>query len=195
MPTERCWNCHQVKRGVELCPSDDRLCPECYKESVRQLQRLQTATSVAELPSLSSDAAVITDASSNGKKSRSRPTKAGKNKMEELATQQRSLPEDGSDSNCSKNLVRQPTTDSSSDQTNELFKLQQLVSNQHLEIKRLKERLNFVLSFLGITETVEETVNENDSLATTEPKESLDRADECFSTENTDHQASWNEVV
>jgi hypothetical protein len=98
MPTERCWNCHQVKRGVELCLSDDRLCPECYKESVRQLQRLQTATSVAELPSLSSDAAVITDASSNGKKSRSRPTKAGKNKMEELASQQRSLPEDGSDS-------------------------------------------------------------------------------------------------
>jgi hypothetical protein len=38
MPTERCWNCNQVKRGVELCASEDRLCPDCYKANERQLK-------------------------------------------------------------------------------------------------------------------------------------------------------------
>jgi hypothetical protein len=47
MPIERCWKCHQVKQGVELCPSDDRLCPACYKEDKRLVQKQQTSTTEA----------------------------------------------------------------------------------------------------------------------------------------------------
>ena len=43
MPTERCSNCNQVKRGVELCSSDDRLCPECCRANEQQLKELQAA--------------------------------------------------------------------------------------------------------------------------------------------------------
>jgi hypothetical protein len=52
--------------------------------------------------------------------------------------------------------------------------LRQLVSNQESEIKRLRCKLDYVLSFLGLTEMVAESNNEGPtSLAKTNAKEQL----------------------
>lgn len=61
MSSERCWICQQVKRGAELCPSEDRLCPDYYRENVRQLQKLRTSAPAAvEPPSMPGDAVDLT---------------------------------------------------------------------------------------------------------------------------------------
>ena len=204
MPTERCWRCHQVKRGVELCPSDDRLCPDCYRDNERQLTKrppssddVDAATS-HESSSLADGTTVninvVPVSGGDGKKLRSRSTKASKNKSEAPAVP----PSTQSDEN---NVIRygtdQPPALPAVDHTEELSQLRQLVSSQQILIKKLQGQLNFVLSFLGITETFAESICDGN----------LPRAVDVLQSEpqdnNIDHsvhgevndQASWSVVA
>ena len=47
MPQERCWQCRQIKPDVTLCPSDDRLCRECFEANEVQLKLLKDQHKVA----------------------------------------------------------------------------------------------------------------------------------------------------
>jgi hypothetical protein len=110
MPTERCWKCQQVKRGVELCPSDDRLCPACFRENERQLNRQcpaiedDAAVSCVSSPAIDATAASATKTDvavpAEGKKLRSKSAKA-KNRTEAPAAQQNNLPTEVSEDSLS----------------------------------------------------------------------------------------------
>jgi hypothetical protein len=94
MPTERCWNCNQIKRGVELCPSDDRLCPDCYKSSERQLKEQRALVAIAndktaatvpadDLLNLADEAAHKTTGAASGDSRKLRPKQAKGKKVKQ----------------------------------------------------------------------------------------------------------------
>jgi phage FluMu protein Com len=100
MPTERCWNCNQVKRGVELCASEDRLCPDCYKANEWQLKDQHVAfpdTAAAVMPADKSATSVdevlhrlddINKNSADIKKTKSKSTKGKRIKDDSTPVQQ-----------------------------------------------------------------------------------------------------------
>jgi hypothetical protein len=102
-------------------------------------------------------------------------------------------PEIRNDSN-SNNDVRQLVINHTAAHADELSILRQLVFDQHLEIKRLHEQLNFVLSFLGITDMVKETGNDSDETAAIDDMspESRNRSNDHHSNDDASHQASWS---
>jgi hypothetical protein len=89
MPTERCWGCKEMKLGVTLRSTDDRLCPDCFDENERQLclmkqQQRQPATLASDVlavnrlsdqSSSSATAACSVESASNVAKSRKKPAK------------------------------------------------------------------------------------------------------------------------
>ena len=208
MPTERCWKCQQVKRGVELCPSDDRLCPTCYTENERQLNRqcspaIKVDAAVARVSSPTAAAITVrttktkatkTDVAvpEEGKKLRSKPAKA-KNKAEASTNQPNILPtEVGEDShsNC-----HAPTMSAlpAVAQTEELSELRQLVSSQQLVIKKLQYQLDYILSFLGITESSDELTNDvNFTTNTADDFQSAPLANVVVDPIATNDQQSWS---
>jgi hypothetical protein len=165
MPTERCWKCHEIKRGVELCPSDDRLCPDCYQANECLLQKTHTSApevataATTHLPSASStnNAAGSSDtlATASDKKSKSKQIRSRKNKPDEPAVQPTAHPNpllgEEQEASHSKDYVQSPVT-GTTDLSAELTELRQLVFNQQSDIKRLHCQLDYVLSFLGIAE-------------------------------------------
>jgi phage FluMu protein Com len=98
---ERCWNCNQVRRGVEFCPSEDRLCPDCYKANERQLKDqhvIFTDTVAAVMPDDKSAASFdvvsrglddVVQNSADIKKTKSKPAKGKRNKDDSTPVQQR----------------------------------------------------------------------------------------------------------
>jgi hypothetical protein len=214
MPTERCWKCHEIKRGVELCPSDDRLCPDCYQANECLLQKTHTSApdvataATTHLPSASStnDAAGSSDAlatANDNKKSKSKQIRSRKNKPDEPAVQPTAHPNpllsEEQEASHSKDYVQSPVT-VTTDLSAELTALRQLVSNQQSEIKRLHCQLDYVLSFLGIAEMAAESINDS-PLSTpciTHPSDthsaSTDASIDSEASKALD-QASWSQVV
>jgi hypothetical protein len=218
MPTERCWNCNQIKRGVELCPSEDRLCPECYKANEQQLKELlaapmtmDTATSVTDGDSVSAihtinavkngpdhDDAVFSIA--ENKKLKQKQARGKKNKNEEATMQLRST----SNSN-DRNEQGAEVIAAAAATSGEVAALRQLVLSQQDAIRRLQNRLNFVLSYIGIDDTAVSTDDTTqvdnggaqmmvEAGAQIEPL--ADAADLTATVKDTNGQElSWSEVV
>ena len=202
-----------MKQGVELCPSDDRLCPDCYKENGRLLQGMHTsaleAATAAPTRSPTSSingAAGHLDApalANENKKFKPRQTRSKKNKSDEPAVQPTSQSNShlGEIYEASHSMdCVQATVTAATDHSAELTALHQLVSNQESEIKRLRCQLDYVLSFLGVTEMVAESNNEGplSALHVNQSREShSDSTDAPANTEATEtrDQASWSQVV
>lgn len=200
MPTERCWKCHQMKRGIELCPSDDRLCPDCFRENERQLNQQLYSASDADTLAITSKTDSITGGDS--KKTRLRSSKTSKSKgtaSTASATQQNiqnTQSEDDGDSSHGNGVLSTPSAAVSIDRSEELSELRQLVSNQQLIIKKLQNQLNFVLSFLGITETLADLDGDVDSSAPAENRQSEPYDDQVNHPTNNvvNDQSSWTAV-
>jgi hypothetical protein len=204
MPTERCWSCQQIRPGVELCPSEDRLCPACYKENERQLTKRsnpQAGTSSATstestLASDNIDTVISIPDVPDAKKSRAKSVKSIKNKNAAptaLATLQHAQSVVVSDS------VHSQTEPLAIDHnTEELSELRKLVSGQQLVIKKLLGQVDFLLSFLGITEMQMESVTGDSSASESaigpQNESSANLVDHGASREDED-QASWSTVA
>jgi hypothetical protein len=169
MPTERCWNCNQVKRGVELCPSADRLCPDCYKSSERQLkeQRDKTAATVPadDLLNLVDEAAHKTNGAASGdsRKLRSKQAKGKKVKQDEQLMPRPpgdvGVDEDNGDPSRQNAVTAAASASAAPD---DISALCQLVNSQQCVINKLLSHMNSVLSFLGISEADVDAEMNND---------------------------------
>jgi hypothetical protein len=186
MPTERCWKCQQVKRGVELCPSDDRLCPACFRENERQLNlqcppaiEVDAAVSCVSSPAIDATAASATKTDvavpAEGKKPRSKSAKA-KNKTEAPATQQINRPTEVSEDSHSNGHTSTISVLPAVVHAEELSELRLLVSSQQLVIKKLQGQLDYVLSFLGITDMFDESASVDNFTATADDLQSAPTA-------------------
>jgi hypothetical protein len=205
MPTERCWKCQQVKRGVELCPSDDRLCPACFRENERQLSRqcppaieVDAAVSCVSSPAFDATAASATKTDvavpAEGKKLRSKSAKA-KNKTEAPATQQINLPTEVSEDSHSNGHTSTMSVLPAVVHAEELSELRQLVSSQQLVIKKLQGQLDYVLSFLGITDMFDESASVDNFTATADDLQSAPPANPVVDPATTNDLGSWSTVA
>jgi hypothetical protein len=168
MPTELCWSCKQVKSGVILRSSDDRLCTDCNNNNERQLQRQRRQHSEASASVPPGDSAVdatITLAGSTNTKQRKKTNKRETPGLIASKTDSRStndvdidgclqpLQAQAPDQNAqSVNLINKPmsvTIESYQDQFN---LMQAEIQQQKSLIIQLQQQLSFVLSFLGIAE-------------------------------------------
>jgi hypothetical protein len=155
---ERCLNSKQLKRGVTFCPSDDRLCPECYVENEEQLQSQHTKTTAEAVagPSGTSQAAYGGKRPVNkiGKTLNKRNVAGESKESDERIsnTQSKSAQEDDQamNDNIQITMLCCPLTSTSSD--SEIASLSAEVCQQKAIINELQQRLNALLIFLGITE-------------------------------------------
>jgi hypothetical protein len=174
---ERYWNCKQLKRGVTLCSSDDRLCPECYAENEKQLQLQHTKTTAEAAAGPSGTSEAAKGGKQPGNKTGKKPNKrnvAGESKESDERisnTQSKSAQEDDHAVNDNIQITMPccPLTFMSSD--SEIASLRAEVCQQKAIINELQQRLNALLIFLGITEQDAMTTNparsdHNDKLTT-----------------------------
>jgi hypothetical protein len=205
MPTERCWKCQQIKRGVELCPSDDRLCPACFRENKRQLSRqcppaieVDAAVSFVSSPAMDATAASATKTDvavpAEGKKLRSESVKA-KNKTEAPAARQNNLHIEVSEDSHSNGHTSTMSALPAVVHAEELSELRQLVSSQQLVIKKLQGQLDYVLSFLGITEIFDESASVDNFTASADDLQSAPPANLVVDPASTNDQGSWSTVA
>jgi hypothetical protein len=176
MPTERCWNCNQIKRGVELCPSDDRLCPDCYESSEQQLKEQRALVVIAndktaatvpadDLLNLVDEAAhkTIGVASGDSRKLRPKQAKSKKVKQDEQLMPRPpgdvGVNEDNGDPSRQNAVTAAASAPAA---TEDISALRQLVNSQQCVINKLLSRMNFVLSFLGISEADVDAEMNND---------------------------------
>jgi hypothetical protein len=102
MPTEHYWNCNQIKHGVELCPSEDRLCLDCHKANKRQLWDLKETTSNVAASGSASPVNSVAHrphdkvySSRGSKKLKAKQAKGREKKHDEIVAQQRPTIDDG----------------------------------------------------------------------------------------------------
>jgi hypothetical protein len=214
MPTERCWNCNQVKCGVELCASEDRLCPDCYKTNERQLKDQCAAfpdTAAAVMPADKSATPIdvvsqrlddTSQSSADIKKTKSKSAKGKRIKDDSTPIQQGPPTADDA---ATRSAVLTQQTVATVTATVDISALRQLVHIQQGTIKKLQSQLNFILSFLGIddTDVADGTFTEEVLDDTSSPADALNRpaSHEAPVAEaaaangvNSDHQL-WSDVV
>jgi hypothetical protein len=208
MPTERCWNCKLIKRGVELCPSDDRLCPECYTANERQLKEQRSATTgdnaaaasavsiLSDGPPNSDDESAHKPSAGDGGKSRSgrgNDKKSGRRPAVKQSTAEAATPDTAPKQSAilQERATTACQTDGSCNTEAELTELRQLVDVQQGEINALRQQLDFVLSFLEIKGT------EIGHSTTVNQSESSEQSHPCAAEDATgaNDTPSWSEVV
>lgn len=211
MPTERCWHCDQVKRGVELCPSDDRLCPDCYKANEQRLKEQHVTFSDNAAAARPADE-VINSASAatrvpddvgqslaDRKKTRSKPVRGKKIKEDSTPVQQGSPVVVVDETFTHGAALTQPAMAATS-ATEEISALRQLVQTQQGTIKKLQSQLNLILSFLGIDDTDTTTTQEDEASTSSDVHNSNvlstdhDVSAATVNDASSDHQ-KWSEVV
>jgi hypothetical protein len=214
MPTERCWNCNQVKRGVELCASDDRLCPDCYKANERQLKDQCAAfpdTAAAVMPADKSATPIdvvsqrlddTSQSSADIKKTKSKSAKGKRIKDDSTPIQQGPPTADVA---ATRSAVLTQQNVATVTATDDISALRQLVHIQQGTIEKLQSQLNFILSFLGIddTDVADGTFTEEVLDDTSPPADALSRPARheapvaeaaAANGVNSDHQL-WSDVV
>lgn len=209
MPTERCWNCKQIKRGVELCPSEDRLCPACNAANERQLKEQRPATAgenAAAAVSVLGD-----DPQNSDDESAQKPSTGGVGKSrsgrgnEKKSGRRPAVKQSTAEATTSDAVPKQPAilqerttsacqTDGACNTVAELTELRQIVEMQQGEINALRQQLDFVLSFLEIKDTETShliTINQSDPSEPSYPCAEVGATD----TTEANDTPSWSKVV
>jgi hypothetical protein len=198
MVKERCWKCNKLRNDVELRSCDDRLCEPCFQKNEEDLVAAR---------SRSGGKSSVTTPKSDGAAAAAAGTVHGvtqaKRRGAVAAASPATVPHSGV-STSGKALKAVMSTaqqtasaDENLDHSAELTQLRQLVSNQQTEINNLHVQVNFLLSFLGITQTAAEGINGGGSPVPgthpqTEPQdEHVDRA----SRSEVGEGALWNQVT
>jgi hypothetical protein len=155
MSTELCGNCKEVKHGVTLC-AEDRLCPDCCEKNAQALAALrkaQTGPAIGataadeDKPAVRKRQVKISQAEANavkklGKKASSKPSADGKTMMIDVETEtvgdHLPAPQSAPTSSCACR--------------DDLLELHRIIDTQQLVISKLQRQLEFVLTFLEISE-------------------------------------------
>jgi hypothetical protein len=163
-----CINCRLAKPGVKLC-ADDLLCPECFQDNESKLAELKKQNS----KSLSVAQESLTSPSELSSRTRASKTKQSKTKNQPLVSM--TTTNTFSDANAAPSKQHQPSAVSTqpSDSTTmqpvlpasvssaaltsvaaeDISALRLTVQEQQRIIDSLQRQLNYVLSFLGITDS------------------------------------------
>ena len=205
MPQERCWQCRQIKPDVTLCPSDDRLCHECFEANEVQLKLLKDQHKVAADDVLDQGSAGAAAAAAAPKP---RSVRAGDKKSTKKTANKPST----SDATATVDVATKtsevcyPADADAVDvftagphsvhlaYHNELTELRRLVQSQQTVIDKLQSQLEFVLSFVGIKDKdaipLSTVVDQSDvGQASTQPSDGINTADPG------NDKSTWSEVV
>jgi hypothetical protein len=203
MPQELCWHCRQIKPDVTLCPSDDRLCRECFEANEVQLKLLKDQHKVAADDVLNQGSAATAAApkprsvratdKKSVKKSANKPSTSDATATVDVATETTEvcyLADDKAD-----NAFAAGPQSAHLAYHNELTELRRLVQNQQIVIDKLQSQLEFVLSFVGIKDKDAiplSTVDQSDAgQASTQPPDGISIVD----PGNDNDKSTWSEVV
>ena len=164
MPTERCWGCNQIKRNVKLC-GDDRYCPECDDKNEKALAVIRAEKEQAERAGTSTatpgNKVVCIPAAPKSKVEAAKKQYAAPHHKSPAgnysAAVARATP---SNSGVVQNTSKLPANDAAvaaakscgkcPELQNKVFSLKAQVEKQTQMIQSLTEKLNLVLSVLGI---------------------------------------------
>lgn len=166
-----CVKCQLVKPGVKLC-ADDLLCPECYQDNERQLSEMKKIKS-ASLTVVQDSSTTPTELTNKTRASKTRQSKAKKQPAENLTTNTTDIeghsaipklcsssvvPVQPIDQITMQPILTAPVPSMSSAAlttvtAEDISAWREIAQKQQLTIDSLQRQLNFVLSFLGITDS------------------------------------------
>ena len=169
---ELCFKCKEIKRGVTLC-ADDRLCPDCYQKNELALKAIREEQQAKASANANNSPVAITD----NKVNRTQPPRTrlatAAARKESNAVVPNTSPMVGK--NTASKLNTPPVSNKNNGNNNKLHvviqELSNKVTNQAKTIESLTNKLNFVMSLLGIVDDEMMSPVESSSVGPSAPNE------------------------